>query len=124
MKLIPLLLLAVMNAGAQIKIDSTVRSKWISGSEVLIWHDTPYVDTIPIGKLDTVAIKMLVSDNRVGEGTVPAFVIRGYEVNIRQPYINEPGTFCWNCPNYWQHVMYLDYKRRPLGKHIEVWQVN
>lgn len=81
------------------------------------------IDTIPLGTIDTVAVKMIASDNRVGEGAVPAYVIRGYEVNIRKPFVNEPGSFCPTCPNYWEHVMYLDWGKKPLGKHIEVWFV-
>lgn len=102
-KLLTLLILAPMVAGAQ-----------------MYYFE---VDTIPIGKIDTVAVRMMISDNRVGEGYVPAFVVRGFEVNIRRPFINEPGTSCWNCPNYWEHVIYLDYQKKPLGKHIEVWTV-
>lgn len=124
-RLLTIMILAPMFAGAQVNSDSLFL---IMESEST-GHWLPiYDDTIPIGKMDTVAVRMLVSGIQIRVDEThnrieAAYVIRGYEVNIRKPFVNEPGSFCPTCPNYWEHVMYLDWGKKPLGKHIEVWYV-
>ena len=84
------------------------------------------LDTIPIGKIDTIQVRLLLSDICDTSSVFRvdyAFVINGYEVRVRKKYTNEPGTFCYNCPNYWQHLVYLDEKKKVLKDCIEVWLI-
>jgi hypothetical protein len=77
-------------------------------------------DTIPVGSLDTVKCEMLVYDNNFNNNSI-AYVIKGYSVNKRIEFRNSPGSFCFNCENYWQRIMYLDEKKKPLAANISVW---
>lgn len=81
-------------------------------------------DAIPVGKIDTVRVRLLLSDTCELSSVFRvdyAFVITGYKVRIRAKYNDEPGTFCYECPNYWQHLVYLDERKRVIKDCIEVW---
>lgn len=84
-------------------------------------------DTIPVGSMDTVKVRLLILDTCYQDNNkfmATPFVVNAYRVSIRQKYIDEPGSFCTNCTNYWVFVMFLDNKKRPLSKCIEIWKYN
>lgn len=51
-----------------------------------------------------------------------SFSIFGYVVNLRKKWADSPGSVCWNCPNYWEIVCYLDTSKRLLNKNYIVWE--
>lgn len=77
------------------------------------------IDTIPVGKMDTIKCKALVTG--LGDVLLAAHETNLFIVRIRKKYINAPGTFCYDCENYWEFIKYLDAYKKPLPKSVTVW---
>jgi len=91
---------------------------------VVSFSQFPYYqyDTIPVGKVDTFRTRAMIVDTCFKGNVTPVIKIL-HDVRIRKQYQNEPGSYCVNCPNYWELVMWLDEKKKPLSRCIEIWQV-
>lgn len=95
----------------------------ITGSSVNAISMMYPADTIPVGKLDTLRVLMLITSHcrEDGIGPNPAHAKVGYKVMVRRKFVNEPGTHCINCSNYWEFVMWLDGNKNKLKDCYSVW---
>ena len=76
-------------------------------------------DSIPPGRIDTVAVNILVCDSC--DDFEHVFIKKAYRVRVKVQFSIVHPEMCKGCIDYWEFILYLDERKRRLSDCFKIW---